>query len=98
VSSTFSYNNTTVPRTYFCSCCKITNCRLYREYQALQDKLYCFNCGKNKNIDIIAAIPSESMPNQYYWMTSIPQKGIEWWHKLPDEDQVRLDINTKFSS
>lgn len=100
VVAPFSYTDKNTPDGYKCVTCSATGVRLYRRYQTFLDhqQLYCRECAckdQNKQPDnksehtigcLVAAVPTED--GRTYWgFTSVPQEGVEWWNRLPADQQ-----------
>ena len=92
----FSYSDNKTPEGYECKDCGVSGVRLYREYQTFLDHqtLRCRECAcKNQESEpfleaehsigwLVAAVPTED--GKTFWgFTSVPQEGVEWWNRLP---------------
>lgn len=97
------------PAEYQCSCCKATNCRLWRKSHTFLDyiKLLCSICLEAETIKqgnprkIVSEMSQCSWwvaavptPDGSYWgFTSVPQEGCDWWYALPVYPSILRDPN-----
>ena len=95
VVNPFHYADTGTPAGYECSDCGASGAKLWREYQTFLENqdLRCFDCAcKQQKKDpatlegdsvgwFVPAVPTED-GSSYWGYTSVPQPGVEWWHRL----------------
>lgn len=92
----FSYDLNTAPDGYRCSGCNLHGVKLWRPYSSSHVKLKCAAClGATSDLDdsdqvdgSVPAVPDED--GMTWWgYSSVPQAGVEWWHRLPCAVRVR---------
>ena len=94
--SPFHYADTETPAGYECGDCGASGVKLWREYQTFLSgqTLRCLDCAckaeKKKPEDLegdsvgwmVPAVPTEE-GDTFWGYSSVPQAGVEWWHRLP---------------
>jgi hypothetical protein len=93
--TSFSYDGPP-PLEYICSQCGANGVRLYRQYNTFAGylKLKCRACAcqdqQTKPLSksehcigfLVAAVPTEE-GDTFWGYTSVPDRGVVWWDKLP---------------
>lgn len=88
-----------MPIKYECGDCGANGVKLWREYNTFLEHitLRCARCAEKnqkKTLDLLRSdqigwlIPAVPTPNKesFWGYTSIPQKDVEWWKRLPLRD------------
>lgn len=91
---TFSYDLNITPAGYCCGKCDLRNVKLWRDYSSSHVDLKCVGCAVRCHADVdgladsdqirgrVPAVPTEDGAS-WWGYTSVPQAGVEWWHRLP---------------
>lgn len=96
----FSYDLNIAPPGYRCGKCDLRGVKLWRESHSSHVDLLCVGCAARCHADItgladsdqirgrVPAVPDEDGAS-WWGYASVPQAGVEWWHRLPSAFAVR---------
>lgn len=96
----FSYDLSVPPPAYRCADCGVFGPKLWRESYSSHVVLRCAMCaaahvGQTPDLtnsdqigSYVPAVPDEDGAS-WWGYTSVPQAGVEWWHRLPSAFAVR---------
>ena len=77
-----------VPRSYVCSLCDATGCKLWRRDQPMRIVMLCIDCVLGRKGTFIPAIPMPEDERYYEESFTFPEDRDAWWMGLPNRPEA----------